>query len=178
MIRSALIVIPLLVVLALVGLFATQIGRDPSLVPSALIGHKAPEFVLPPLATLPQPGFSSADLSGAVTVVNVFASWCVPCRAEHPFLMQLASRTDIRVFGINYDDAPDNAAAFLASLGNPYARIGGDRDRRVSLDWGVYGVPETFVVDASGVIVFKHVGPLTPESFERELLPAIERAKR
>lgn len=177
MIRSALVVLPLLVVVALFALFATQIGRDPNYVPSALIGSRVPEFTLPALGTVPRPGFSSADLSGAVTVVNVFASWCVPCRAEHPLLMDLAGRSDIRVFGINYDDPPDNAAAFLAELGNPYAAIGGDRNRRVSLDWGVYGVPETFVVDTEGVIAFKHVGPLSPESYEADLLPAIEAAK-
>ncbi|HUV32743.1 MAG TPA: DsbE family thiol:disulfide interchange protein [Devosiaceae bacterium] len=177
MIRSLLVVIPLLVAAALLGLFATQIGRDPGYVPSALIGSKVPEFDLPPLGTVPQPGFATTDLSGQVTVVNVFASWCVPCRAEHPMLMQLAERDDIAVFGINYDDSPENAAAFLGELGNPYAAIGADRDRRVSIDWGVYGVPETFVVDAGGIIVFKHVGPLSPQSFEQTLLPAIEAAK-
>lgn len=178
MIRSALVLVPLLVAAALFGLFATQIGRDPNYVPSALIGRPVPEFTLPALTTMPEPGFSSDELSGQVTIVNVFASWCVPCRAEHPLLMELAGRGDIRVFGINYDDAPDNAAAFLAELGNPYAAIGADRDRRVSLDWGVYGVPETFVVDADGIIAFKHVGPLTPGSYEADLLPAIEAALR
>jgi cytochrome c biogenesis protein CcmG/thiol:disulfide interchange protein DsbE len=176
LIRSAIVVVPLLVAVALFALFATQIGRDPNYVPSALIGSEVPEFTLPALGTVPQPGFSASDLVGQVTVVNVFASWCVPCRAEHPLLMALARRDDIELFGINYDDPPDNAAAFLGELGNPYAAIGGDRDRRVSLDWGVYGVPETFVVDPQGVIAFKHVGPLTAEAVEIEVIPAIERA--
>jgi cytochrome c biogenesis protein CcmG/thiol:disulfide interchange protein DsbE len=177
LIRSALIVFPLLIVAALVALFASQIGRDPSLVPSALIGHPAPSFDLAPPAGIQVPGFSNADLSGQVSVVNVFASWCVPCRAEHPLLMQLADRGDIALFGINHNDEPANAAAFLDELGNPFARIGSDRDRRVSIDWGVYGVPETFVVDAAGIIRFKHVGPLTPQSLARDLLPAIAAAR-
>lgn len=177
MIRTLIVGLPLLVALGLFALFATQIGRDPNFVPSALIGDPVPDFELAALGTLPQPGFTDEDLQGQVTVVNVFASWCVPCRAEHEFLMQLATRGDIAVYGINYDDAPANAAAFLSELGNPYARIGSDRNRRVSLDWGVYGVPETFVVDAEGIIAYKHTGPITPESFEATVLPAIEAAK-
>ena len=112
-----------------------------------------------------------------MTVVNVFASWCIPCRDEHPLLMALRDVDGLRLFGINQADAPENARAFLAELGNPYDAVGADRDRRVSIDWGVYGVPETFVVDAQGIITFKHVGPLTPESIETELLPAIEKAR-
>ena len=141
---------------------------------NALIGSKVPDFSLPALETVDAPGFSTADLTGKVSVVNVFASWCVPCRAEHPLLMQLASRDDLNLFGINYNDVPENAAAFLTSLGNPYDRIGADRDRRVSLDFGVYGVPETFVIDADGVITFKVTGPMSPAIFETELLPAID----
>ena len=119
------------------------------------------------------PGFGSAALSGEPTLVNVFASWCIPCRDEHPLLEALKAETGIRLFGINHSDAPENAVAFLAELGNPYDAVGADRDRRVSIDWGVYGVPETFLVDAKGVIVYKHVGPLTPEAIENELLPAV-----
>jgi cytochrome c biogenesis protein CcmG/thiol:disulfide interchange protein DsbE len=122
------------------------------------------------------PGFDTASLGGEVTVVNVFASWCVPCRAEHPLLEALKANTGVRLYGINQADAPENARAFLAELGNPYDAVGADRNRRVSIDWGVYGVPETFVVDANGIITFKHVGPLTPQSLERELLPAIAAA--
>lgn len=176
MIRPAVLA-PLVVAVLLIAVFALNIGRDPGFVPSALIGSKAPDFSLPALETVDAPGFSTADLTGKVSVVNVFASWCVPCRAEHPLLMQLASRDDLNLFGINYNDVPENAAAFLTSLGNPYDRIGADRDRRVSLDFGVYGVPETFVIDADGVITFKVTGPMSPEIFETELLPAIEAAK-
>jgi cytochrome c biogenesis protein CcmG/thiol:disulfide interchange protein DsbE len=176
LIRPAVLA-PLVVVALLIALFALNIGRDPTLVPSALIGSKAPDFSLPALETADVPGFSTADLSGRVSVVNVFASWCVPCRAEHPLLMRLAARDDVNLFGINYNDAPENAGAFLTSLGNPYDRIGADRDRRVSIDFGVYGVPETFVIDADGVITFKVTGPMSPEIFETELLPAIEAAK-
>ena len=118
------------------------------------------------------------DLTGdQVTVVNVFASWCIPCRDEHPVLEALKLESDVRLFGINQRDASDNAARFLSELGNPYDRIGADPDNRVSIDWGVYGVPETFVVNADGVITFKHVGPLSPEALEAELLPAIAKAK-
>jgi cytochrome c biogenesis protein CcmG/thiol:disulfide interchange protein DsbE len=176
LIRPAVLA-PLVIAGLLIAVFALNIGRDASFVPSALIGQKAPDFTLPPLDTFDAPGFAAADLTGRVSVVNVFASWCVPCRAEHPLLMQLASRDDINLFGINYNDVPENAAAFLISLGNPYDRIGADRDRRVSLDFGVYGVPETFVIDAAGVITFKVTGPMSPEIFETQLLPAIEAAK-
>ena len=110
-------------------------------------------------------------------MVNVFASWCIPCRDEHPLLTALKAETGVRLFGINQKDAPENAAAFLAELGNPYDAIGADTNGRVSIDWGVYGVPETFVVDADGVIVFKHIGPLSAEAVETEVIPAIERAR-
>jgi cytochrome c biogenesis protein CcmG/thiol:disulfide interchange protein DsbE len=144
---------------------------------SVLINKPAPVFALEAVPELGVPGFATENLTGAVTVVNVFASWCVPCRAEHPLLTKLKDNGDIRLFGINQSDAPENARAFLAELGNPYDAVGADRDRRVSIDWGVYGVPETFVVNAEGIITFKHVGPLTPASLEGELLPAIAAAR-
>lgn len=176
--RIALALAPLAVLAGLVGLFASQMGRDISFVPSALIDRPVPEFALPAVEGLAQAGFVTADLSGnGVSVVNVFASWCVPCRVEHPLLMDLAARGEVALFGINYDDLPDNARAFLVELGNPYDRVGADRDRRVGIEWGVYGVPETFVVNAQGVITFKHVGPLSPESYETQLLPAIAAAR-
>lgn len=176
-VRIVLAVLPLVALVALVVVFAAQMGRDTDFVPSALIDRPVPDFTLAPIEGHEQPGFSSADLAGnGVSVVNVFASWCVPCRDEHPFLMALAEREGLTIYGINYDDPAPNARAFLAELGNPYDAIGADRDRRVGIEWGVYGVPETFVVDDQGTITFKHVGPLSAESFETRLLPAIAAA--
>ncbi len=175
--RIVLALIPLAVFGGLVGVFATQMGRDTSYVPSALLNQPVPQFELAAVDGLDLDGFSTADLAGnGVKIVNVFASWCVPCRDEHPYLMDLAERDDIEIFGINYDDPAENARAFLRELGNPYARVGADRDRRVGIEWGVYGVPETFVVNAEGVITFKHVGPVTAQSYEQRLLPAIAEA--
>lgn len=174
--RYLLLALPLLALLALVAIFAVSIDRDPNLVRSVLIDKPAPEFALPAVPGLATPGFDTAALHGEVTVVNVFASWCVPCRDEHPLLTELRQQTGVRLYGINQKDAPENARAFLAELGNPYDRIGADSDGRVSIDWGVYGVPETFVVDADGIIVFKHVGPLSPASIRDSLLPALTAA--
>lgn len=174
--RYVLFGLPLLLLIGLVAVFALSMDRDPGLVRSVLIDKPAPNFAMPEVRELGVPGFDTAALKGGVTVVNVFASWCIPCRDEHPLLVALKEVTGVRLFGINQADAPENARAFLAELGNPYDAVGTDRDRRVSIDWGVYGVPETFVVDAQGIITFKHVGPLTPQSIEAELLPAIEAA--
>ncbi|MDX1485786.1 MAG: DsbE family thiol:disulfide interchange protein [Alphaproteobacteria bacterium] len=150
--------------LAVVFLWALDRGRDPSLVPSPLIDKPAPEFTLAGFDGGPK--LTDADLKGGVTVVNVFASWCLPCRAEHPYLMALARDGKARIFGINYKDKAEDAKAWLKELGNPYARIGADANGRVAIEWGVYGVPETFVVDAAGRIRMKHVGPLTPDRLE------------
>ncbi|WEJ58703.1 DsbE family thiol:disulfide interchange protein [Devosia sp. FJ2-5-3] len=174
--RYALFLVPLLALVGLVAIFATSMDRNPSLVRSVLIDKPAPEFTLAPVEGMNVPGFDTAALKGEPTVVNVFASWCIPCRAEHPLLETLKAQTNVRLFGINHSDAPENARAFLAELGNPYDAIGADRDRRVSIDWGVYGVPETFVVDGNGVITFKHVGPLTADAVATQLLPALEKA--
>ena len=175
--RYVLFALPLIALTALVGVFALSIDRDPGLVRSVLINKPAPVTALSEVPELGVPGFDGAALHGKVTIVNVFASWCIPCRDEHPLLVDLKQDTGVRLFGINQADAPENAQAFLQELGNPYDAIGADRDRRVSIDWGVYGVPETFVVDAQGVITFKHVGPLTPEAVETQLLPAIKKAR-
>jgi len=169
--------LPLLALVALIAVFALNINRDPSLVQSVLINKPAPAFSLPAVEGLPVPGFDTRKLEGQVTVVNVFASWCIPCRDEHPVLEALKQKTGVPLYGINQKDAPDQAAAFLAQLGNPYDAIGADRDGRTSIDWGVYGVPETFIVDAKGVIRFKHTGPLAMEDIDREIVPAIARAK-
>ncbi len=174
--RVALLLSPLLVLAALVAVFAMNIDRDPSLVRSVLIDKPAPELALSPVTGLNLPGLDSSLLEGQVSLVNVFASWCVPCRAEHPFLMQLAAEAEVQMLGINQKDAPENAAKFLAELGNPYDAVGGDDNGRVSIDWGVYGVPESFVVNAEGVITYKHVGPISAESYP-EVLAAIEKAR-
>ncbi len=175
--RLALLV-PLLVFLGLAGLFLAQLlsGRDTSEVPSALIGQPAPKTDLPALDGAGLPGIDGTGFSGKVTVVNVWASWCVPCRDEHPHLMQLAGDPRFTLAGLNYKDKPENARRFLGELGNPFAAIGVDESGRTAIDWGVYGVPETFVVGRDGRIAYKHVGPLTPDSVRTLLLPEIEKA--
>lgn len=178
---SLLALVPLALFLALAVLFYGQLGSgDPSEVPSALIGKSVPDFRLEGITGLtrdgaPVPGLSSVDLAKGVFVVNVFASWCAPCRAEHPLLVDLAKDGRIRLHGLNYKDADDQALRFLNGLGNPYAAVGADRNGRVGIDWGVYGVPETFVV-ADGRIAAKLVGPLTPARISTDLKPAIDRA--
>lgn len=176
--RIVLAVLPLVLLVGLVAVFALNMDRDPSLVRSVLINKPAPAFSLPAVPGTGVDGFDTASLQGEVTVVNVFASWCIPCREEHPLLERLKAETGVRIFGINQKDAAENAVAFLTELGNPYQRIGGDTDNRVSIDWGVYGVPETFIVNAAGVITFKHVGPISPQSLEKEVIPAIEKARK
>ncbi len=158
--------------------FFAIFGGDPSEVPSALLGKPVPEFTLPPVADTGVPSFSTVNLKqGEVTVVNVWASWCVPCRKEHPLLEALAQESGAPIFGLNYKDSGDAAQRFLATLGNPFTRVGADLDGRVSIDWGVYGVPETFVVDGEGKIVLKHVGAIDPKSLTEKILPAIEHAR-
>jgi len=175
--RIALVLLPLVLLAALLAVFALNMDRDPSLVRSVLIDKPAPQFSLAAVPGTGVEGFDTAALEGEVTVVNIFASWCIPCRDEHPLLEVLKQRAGVRLYGINQRDAAENAVGFLGELGNPYDRIGADSDNRVSIDWGVYGVPETFVVNARGVITYKHVGPITPQSLEKEVLPAVEKAK-
>lgn len=174
--RLLLFGIPLLLFL-IVGLFlAIGLTRDPSTLPSALIGKPAPEFALPPLEGRDQHGLSRADLGGEPMLVNVFASWCVPCRIEHPLVARLAEE-GVVVHGINYKDRPEDATAWLAELGDPYRLIGADRSGRVGIDWGVYGVPETYVIDRDGRIAYRHVGPLQPQDLDRTVRPLLERLK-
>ncbi|MEJ8476408.1 DsbE family thiol:disulfide interchange protein [Roseibium algae] len=177
-----LVLLPLILFAALAGLFLFQLtlGTDPSTIPSALIGKPIPEDTLAGVPDLKNnnvavPGFSRSDLLGKVSVVNVFASWCVPCRQEHPLLEDLASRGGFQMIGINYKDKPENARRFLGKLGNPYDRVGSDDNGRVAIDWGVYGVPETFIVDQSGIIRYKFIGPLSPESYRSTFLPELEK---
>jgi cytochrome c biogenesis protein CcmG/thiol:disulfide interchange protein DsbE len=173
--------LPLAIFLALAMVFLARLmsGGDPAAIPSALVGKPVPEFDLPPLDGLardgaPVPGLASADLKGGVSLVNVFASWCGPCRQEHPLLEELARDPRIRVLGINYKDVPANALSFLDSLGNPYRAVGVDSRGRTAIDWGVYGVPETFLVDREGIIREKIVGPITRQSLDEVLMPGIE----
>lgn len=151
-------------------------GLDISAIPSALIGTKAPSLALPPLEGSTTPALTDAAISGKLTLVNVFASWCVPCRQEHPMLKELSKDSRITVVGINYKDKNDNALRFLGELGNPYAAIGVDPNGKAAIDWGVYGIPETYLVDKNGTIVYKKVGPIDPATLEKGLLPAIEKA--
>ena len=168
--RRLLYLIPV-IVFAAVGIgLAVGLTRDPGTLPSALLDRPVPAFELPALEG--GDGLSSADLKGRVSLVNVFASWCVPCRVEHPVLMRLAEE-GVPIFGINYTDPADRAQAWLGELGNPFEKIGADRNGRVGIEWGVYGVPETFVVDAEGRIRHRHVGPIQARDLERTLLPIL-----
>jgi cytochrome c biogenesis protein CcmG/thiol:disulfide interchange protein DsbE len=180
--RVWIALLPLLLFLGLAALFSLRLGSgDPAKVPSALIGRPAPQINLPPIPGLVRegasvPGLESGAFKGAVTLVNVWASWCVPCHDEAPLLMQIAQDKRLQLVGINYKDEPDNARRFLGRYGNPFGAAGVDANGRASIEWGVYGVPETFVIDRSGVVAFKLVGPITPESYASLLRPAIERA--
>ena len=181
--RRVLLLIPLAIFAALAVLFFSRLGEDAARLPSTLIGRPAPAFALEPLQGLmrdgrPVPGLSRADLDTGVTVVNVWASWCGPCRDEHPLLLELAKDARIRLVGVNYKDAPENARRFLGALGNPFVAVGVDPNGRASIDWGVYGIPETFVI-AKGTVVYKHVGPLSEASLKGKFGEAIaEAAKR
>jgi cytochrome c biogenesis protein CcmG/thiol:disulfide interchange protein DsbE len=183
--RRGLLLAPALIFAAVVLMFAFALQKgDPSKLPSALIGKPAPALDLPPLDGLalaggqPAVGLTRQALTaGKVSVVNFWASWCGPCVEEHPLLVKLSGNPDIHLYGINYKDAAVNARRFLGRYGNPFSTVGVDANGRAAIDWGVYGMPETFVVDGQGVITYKHVGPLTPKSFATQLLPAIEAAR-
>ena len=153
--------------------FYLSLGRDPDVLPSPLINEEAPVFALPPLPGGDH-GLASADLKGQVSLVNVFASWCVPCREEHPVLTALAATRRVAIYGIDYKDKGGTAKAWLAELGDPYAKVGAD-DGKVGIEWGVYGVPETFLVDSAGRIRYKHVGPLTQADIDKTILPLVAR---
>jgi cytochrome c biogenesis protein CcmG/thiol:disulfide interchange protein DsbE len=176
--------LPLLLFALLVALFwyALQSG-DPSRLPSALIGKPVPAFDLPPLDGLladgaPVPGFAAADLAqGEPTIVNVFASWCLECQVEHPLLLALGRQPGVRLFGIDYKDDPASARRFLGRHGNPYARVGADPSGLVAIDFGVYGVPETYVVAGDGTIAYRHVGPLTEAAIKDKILPLLRPGK-
>ena len=180
--RRVIVLLPLVVFLALAALFLFRLGAgDPSKLPSALIGRPVPDTPLPAVEGLvrdgmPVPGIANADFKGVVSLVNVWASWCVPCHDEAPLLMQLADDKRIRILGINYKDQPENARRFVGRYGNPFAAVGADANGRVSIDWGVYGVPETFLIGRDGRIAYKLVGPISPENLAATLKPQIEKA--
>ena len=182
--RGLIMLLPLLVFIALAIMFAFALkSGDPSSLPSALISKPAPDMELPPVPGITQggaqvPGFSRDELSeGQVSVVNIWASWCAPCRLEHEFLVELRElRPGAQLFGINYKDSPEAAARFLRQLGNPFDAVGDDRRGRAGVEWGVTGVPETFVVDGDGTIIYKLTGPITEDNLREELLPAIDGA--
>lgn len=165
--------LPLAVFAAIVGFLAVGLGLNPREVPSPLIGKPAPAFALPRLDDTNQK-VSREDLLGQVWMLNVWASWCTPCREEHPLVIDIARRQLVPVYGLNYKDAGPAARSWLASLGNPYRANLVDADGRVGIDFGVYGVPETFIIDRQGVVRFKHVGPLTPEVVRKRIEPLLK----
>ena len=180
--RSWLMLLPLVAFMALAALFWLRLGDgDPSRIPSALIGHPAPQTALPALEGLANngtqvPGLDPAAFMGKVSIVNVWASWCVPCHDEALLLTELAKDNRIQLIGINYKDSPDNARRFLGRYGNPFALVGVDGNGRAAIEWGVYGVPETFIVGRDGKIAYKLVGPITPDNIEGVLKAQIDKA--
>lgn len=179
--QRILVVLPIVMVVILGGFFVWGLNpdRDPSAIPSVLISKPVPQFDLGPVKGVDVPGLKTADLTGggAPVVLNVFASWCVPCRAEHAVLTRLARDEGFDLMGINYKDKPEDARAWLTELGNPYARIGADESGRAGIDWGISGVPETFVIDADGTVLWRYVGPIATEQSQDELRAALASAR-
>lgn len=175
--RRLLLALPAAGFAGLAGMFLWGLSRDPAKLPSPLIGREVPAFSLPPVLgrTL---GLSSDHLKGQVSLVNFFASWCVPCRLEHPFFLDINRKGIVPLYGINYKDAPEEAARWLNARGDPYARTGADVDGRVGIDWGVYGIPETFVVGADGRVAYKHIGQMTERALTETILPLVERLRK
>ncbi|SLN54644.1 Thiol:disulfide interchange protein CycY precursor [Pseudoruegeria aquimaris] len=182
--KRILAFLPIVIAVILGGflLWGLNPDRDPNEIPSVLISQPVPAFDLPPVEGLDTPGLSSADLAendgSAPIVVNVFASWCVPCRAEHAVLTRMVREDGIRLMGINYKDKPQDARNWLADLGNPYERIGSDLDGRAGIEWGISGVPETFVIDGAGTVVFRFVGPVLGDEAIGKLRTALEQARQ
>lgn len=175
--RRRAFVVPLAVFATIAVLLAVGLTLNPREIPSPLIGKPVPQFELPPVRgrTL---GLGTSDLKGEVSIVNVFASWCVSCKEEHPVFMQMQRERLVPIHGLNYKDRPEDAEKWLDDMGDPYTRTGADIDGRVAIDWGVYGVPETFVIDREGRIAYKHIGPVTPKLLDETLRPLIARLRR
>lgn len=173
MARKLIFLLPVALFAVLVVAFAVGLRHDPHLLPSALINRPAPDFALPGLYERAN-GLTRKDLDGRVTLVNFFASWCAPCREEHAELIALGRLPGVTLDGIAYKDKPEDTSRFLERLGDPFGHVGVDRNGTTAIDFGVYGVPETYVVDATGHIRLRHVGPLTAEDVKREILPLIQ----
>jgi len=172
--RRSTLAVPVTIFVLLTLLLGWGLTTDPKTLPSVLIGKPVPVFSLQPVQgrTL---GLANTDLKGEVSLVNVFASWCTACRAEHPLFMKLKARNVVPIHGLNYKDRPQDAARWLDTLGDPYTRTGADQNGRVGIEWGVYGVPETFVISKDGRIMYKHIGAVTPKILEEKLIPLIRR---
>ena len=175
--RRLLYLLPGLGFAGLAAVLAKGLTQDPKLIPSALVGKQVPDFDLPPVKGRSL-GLATKNLIGEVSLVNVFASWCVACREEHPLWMRLSVDKTVPIHGLNYKDAPDDAEAWLNKMGDPYMRTGADIDGRVGIDFGVYGVPETFVVSSDGHIAHKHIGAITPQALNEVILPLVERLRK
>ena len=178
--KRLIVLIPFTIAIAIVvfSLWGLRADRDPASIPSMLISKPAPQFDLLPVEGVSVPGISTSDLSdsGGPVLVNVFASWCVPCKAEHAVLTRFAEVNNVTLFGINYKDLPEDAGAWLERLGNPYDRIGSDFDGRVGIEWGISGVPETFIVNNEGTVTYRHVGPILNEKSQNQVLEALREA--
>ena len=170
--RRLVYLFPLVAFAALAAYFWVSLKRDPSILPSAMIDQPMPTFALAGLGD--QAGIATTELAGQVVLINFFASWCVPCRIEHPLLMSIARELDVPLYGIDYKDKPEDATRFLTELGNPYGKVAADRDGRIGIDFGVYGVPETYVIDKAGRIRLRHVGPLTEADVAKEIAPLVK----
>lgn len=175
--RNLLYAAPIVLMAGLGVVFYIGLSKDPKLLPSALIGEPAPQFELPALL-VDDDDVSSASIEGKVVLINFFASWCGPCRIEHPLLMSIADAGEVPLYGINYKDAEVDAKRWLANFGDPFLEIGADLDGRTGIDWGVYGLPETFLLNRQGQIVYKHVGPLSPEVFTTEIMPIVRELEK
>jgi len=169
--------IPLVLFIVLVIFLALGLRRDPHEVPSPLINKAAPAFNLPQLKD-PSKTFSAAEMRGKVWILNVWASWCITCRDEHPLLLDYAKTGAVPIYGLNYKDQRDDALAWLSELGDPYVLSAADLDGRVAIDYGVYGAPETYVIDQSGTIRFKQIGPVTPDVWTKQVLPLVQELNR